>query len=1701
LWLQAAESCCSFPQSLSDPAPVSTPSPIAPEAEDGAPAPKAQSGIGRFWPSPKWRKRLGLALVVVVLLPLLAYGLFLIPAVQTGTAKSLANWASARSGTTVDIERIRLRMIRKFYFGGVHIDDFNGDTLLHAEQLVLRVDRFQPFTRRLDLRHVRARNAHFVMRREREDEDFSFDTFIARLGGAKDKGEDGAPEGDSPASGGRLEDAGRGTDPAYSADPNQEGGEGKAPVGERASPEGGKKRSGKPWKLTLDAIELADSRFQFLDGRNRSFLTIDMPYFGIALRRADPVNKFLHARSLDAQDLDIRMYMPDTLKGPRLKARPEVPSIDPGGWVFRVDEFRFRNSRYAHNNAWRAPREGLDFGHLDIRGIELAMRDLSYAVDTIQGRIDRIEGLDHSGARIVGMEADVRFSTQELLLTGLRLETSGSVLQDSFHMQYASFHDFKHFEDRVRLDARLENSRLAMADLRWFAPGLESVSGSVAVDGHYYGEINDLRGRGVDLDFGSASRLRGRFNVNGLTDPENAFVEFRLEGLQSNARDLNDLLPGVDFPPRLPELGLFQASGEFIGFPRDFVAFGDLQTAIGEVRSDVNLKIDEALDEVRYSGNIEMEAFDLGRWTGNTAEWLGPTTVQSSVQGSGAAKGFAVGKLSAELGAKASQVTVRGYAYDNMEFDGTLTEGFVEGALVSRDANFDLDFEGTIDLREALPVFDFRSDLRFVDFQALGFTRETLRLIGGVELNMVGDHIDSLRGMARVRNLFIQDSLRIYTLDSIRLTANENADGRSMELSAPGIRAAVEGHYQLSRMPDAIRQLLAEYFPDAGIQPENPVPDQDLTFAVSIRNSRGFQRLLLPELGDLHQVSMSGSLASAQNAFDFRARIPDPKLGRLRLENWLIDVHTAEGSINGFSRVDRLAFTDSLVMPVTELRTDYAGDSLIFRILMGSDLDRDRMNLAGVVRSADSSFQFRILPSEIVTGGARWNVDPNNSLAFGKNKLLAENFTVRNGEQRIALHSLDKAGYSSWLDLDLERVQIGDLLNAFKLNPARLSGELNGRISASNITEQLGFAGNVRVDGMALDGLPFGSTVVNASLQRPQNRLNYTIALTGENRLTGRGYLELKPEGAVQADLDIERLSVAPFGRYLEGLLDQIEGDLSGDAKLRGSFKDPRFSGALHLDDGGLRLVYLNSHYSIPEVDMQWTDGKLAIAPCQLFDPYGNSGSLEGSLRYGPLDNWRFDNLNIRTEQLLFMDTEREENPDFFGTAFGAGRVRIDGPTNDLTVTVNARSNPGTSLTVPITYGPSVGGSDFIQFFDPNAEVDPEVDEKAVRRRLSRVRFDLFLDINREAEVVLELLGDQLRGRGNGTLQLNLSTLGDFSMSGIYEVEEGDYAFSFQDVITKDFELRSGSRVVFSGDPYDAQLNLNAVYGLRATEYDLIGDLLTEMSNAEIERARDPQNFEVWLDLTGSLSAPEIGFDIRPAAGITTTAPFERRLFEVRQDENELNKQVFGLLVMNRFIPDESGITPLLSGAGSSVSEFLSKQLSVYLTDWLSSFLLEDVSVDISYRNFQTTEDQLTQQELQVDLSTEIFNDRISVNLGGNFDLNQSATVTDAIDPSQGVAGDFEIAYDITPDGRIRLKAFQRSDYNLYLGRNIGETGVGIFYSTEFDKLYDLVEDRRRRKARRQAEKAAREAGKDGGDAQKGGAEALRDEEEELSGP
>jgi hypothetical protein len=118
--------------------------------------------------------------------------------------------------------------------------------------------------------------------------------------------------------------------------------------------------------------------------------------------------------------------------------------------------------------------------------------------------------------------------------------------------------------------------------------------------------------------------------------------------------------------------------------------------------------------------------------------------------------------------------------------------------------------------------------------------------------------------------------------------------------------------------------------------------------------------------------------------------------------------------------------------------------------------------------------------------------------------------------------------------------------------------------------------------------------------------------------------------------------------------------------------------------------------------------------------------------------------------------------------------------------------------------------------------------------------------------------------------------------------------------------------------------------------------------------------------------------------------------------------------------------------------------LSNQLSNMLSK-ISNDFDVGVNYR----PGDAITKDELEVALSTQLFNDKLSVegNIGNNAN-SQNAN---------SLVGDVNIDYKLTEDGKVRLKAFNKSNDNSQTAINGAYTqGVGIFYREEFNTIGEL---------------------------------------------
>jgi hypothetical protein len=241
-----------------------------------------------------------------------------------------------------------------------------------------------------------------------------------------------------------------------------------------------------------------------------------------------------------------------------------------------------------------------------------------------------------------------------------------------------------------------------------------------------------------------------------------------------------------------------------------------------------------------------------------------------------------------------------------------------------------------------------------------------------------------------------------------------------------------------------------------------------------------------------------------------------------------------------------------------------------------------------------------------------------------------------------------------------------------------------------------------------------------------------------------------------------------------------------------------------------------------------------------------------------------------------------------------------------------------------------------------------------------------------------------------------------------------------------------GGRIVWFGDPFDAQLDIQATYRVRAPLYDIMYE------KNEAYKKRVP--VDVVMRLRDKLMNPSIGFEVRMP---TVDENVRTQVNSVLSTEQELNKQVFALMVVNRFVQPQSytgGGAPSETANffGTTGSELLSNQIS----NWLSK-LSDDFDLGVNYR----PGDNITQDEVEVALSTQLLNERLllSTNVGVSSGAQRSTT-------NNQIIGDFQLEYLLTPEGRLRAKVFSIGNDQNLTGANQSLTtqGAGVAYREEF---------------------------------------------------
>lgn len=1524
----------------------------------------------------------------------------------------------------------------------LYIEDWDCDTLLYLQKLSVNIDSLSLWNKALLVNEILI-DAPFVnFAKSQTDDRFNFEYLLQQFGGTDSKTK-------------------------------------KDTIATAPKPS--------PIFLDLKKLKLNSPRFKLND--EKGGLNIEV---ALSKLQAD-LNSFkIFEKQITLDSLQLhapRFLLADTISSPDNNEEEDCEKPVPislKGWLFAARHFNLSEGDFTFRKGFDTlPRpNAVNFKSLKINEIDIQISNFVYGSnDTISGHLDHLSAKERSGLEVKKASAFVLFSPAKIEMSDLKLQTPNSLVEDYVAFNFKSLRCFDEFLTEVKLDVRLKPvSYFTFRDIAFFAGSLhkeklisKNLDTKIHVSGKAKNEISRLSAEGLTLKIGK-TYFKGDVRMRGLPDFQSTNIDAKISVLKTTINEVKGFLPSsLKLPPEIDKLGNVQFSGRYSGFPKHFVAEGTLLSDIGQVQSDVKIDIERVL---RYSGKIAVKDFDLGKML-DKPEQFGKTTFNATVNG----KGIKPEELEIDLGGKIESFTFNNYTYTNVGIDGRVDKKLFSGNVLITDNNLSLSFKGLVNFNEETPKYQFTADLFKLNLKKLNLIKsdkikEDFIISGRTNLNLLGKDIDDIAGNATFYDVKIQNGARHFYLDTVKLFSAITDNHRTLQLNSNILTADVNGKYTFKELPNSFINLLHQYFPYR-FKYTKPTQEQDVDFAINVNNPALLSQFLLPELERLDNAMVKGSFNSSSRNLNLKAKADAFGISGIGIYGINISAKSDAKELNFDAKTDSAYIAkNNLLLPPIYAQGAVFNDSIRFAVKVAKDTAANRANIAGLIFANSDTLKMKFDTTEIVLNYKKWETNSGTFAYKNKNYFEIEDLALRQDERTIMLRSHPSRLHNNYTEVILENIYMKDFSYIPIIEKIGIDTKVSGEIAIKDIFETQIINAELLAQDFVFRKQPIGDVKLRVDKRFKADDLHVGLDVMNENYdiKVNQGLVVLpKKEGDkpyIDVNANIRKGNLRFLEAFLGGLVTRTEGNIKGLLHIYGKLEEPNFNGNIFVEKGGTTVSYLNTRYTLKNQSIIFDDKYIRFNNLGLNDTLGNTARANGYVFLNDLKNMSI-NLDITTDNLLLLNTKYEQNNLYYGTAFGGGVMRFRGPFNQLDLYINARSNKGTKFNLPISYESDVTENAIYTFINTGVVKNEDAVVTPPATSGMKIQFDLEMTPDAEIQIIFDLqAGDIIKGRGSGNIQMEISTIGDFvfNMYGKYTIEQGSYLFTLQNIINKYFEVEKGGTVTFAGQPYDAQLDVKAIYRLKTNRDNLLNDaeIASLIDQADLKR-RVP--IDVFLKLAGSLMQPNIKFEVNQSENPVTRVDdvIAAKLSELNQnDPNELNKQVFGLLVLNSFMSPDRVNLDLRSGVNTTVSELLSNYLSSYLNQVVSG-LIPDSEFNINWRNYtsevesQNPEDAAAnfRNEIELVLTKRLFNDRLSIQLGGNVDVGNTQAQTGN---QVFFAGDFVLEYRITPDGRYLLKAFNKTDYDILSG-TFNKTGASITATQEFDTFKDLFKRKKKKKS------------------------------------
>ena len=1637
----------------------------------------------------KWLLRIFLFIIALLLLVWL---LLQISAIQTWVVGKVTDSLEQTLGTEVAVERVDLKFFKTAALSGIYVEDQAGDTLLYARELDVDIGVFNLFGSEIFLNDIALDGAVVNLYRRADSTNFNYQFLVDAF--APDTTATTSAAWDFGLGSVRVTDARiRNRDEVTGADQFARIGTFGVDIGSldlesqavdvdqillrnsfvRAEVFAGtevpdtlvvNEATGEleypytGWDITLDELRLSDNQIEYedlqrtesvqgLDANNlaisdldlvvRDFswteeaLALQLDSFNFAEQSGLHLDRFAFALNATPERIDLTDLR--VLTGDSQIALTSEVTFDAWNDLATQGDALAANLNFSETRIAFADLRALQQFGVEIPNVNLALNEFIYLDGTARYRANEVSATDLT----INVGNDFR----------IRLD---AVVRDLT-------------SDNPYFDVQLRQVGLSYADLRRFTTGLEIPPaleglGNLRLTARAEGRLDDFLIENIDLQTDAYTGFRGRGRVWNATDPNRLRYDFAIEELTTEYADIAGFLPpeGV---PQLEALGQIRYAGTLKGTLTEVDVDGELNSEAGTVIANADVQFNADYSDATYEGRIELQQFDLERVLQDTT--LGVVSLTLEGRGSG----LDPTRLDAETALNIGEFSYLGYTYHDIRLDGRFSEQRFAGQFKLDDENAQLDFDGTVNLNAANPEFDFTLLIDTLNLDELNLYPNDLSLSAKLVADFTANNIDDLNGRAVLSDFHVrQDDYRWYA-DSLVVDADQvNATEKALTIDSDFLKFAMRGEYTLSRLPDAFAALTNEF-----IEVENFLFEVQQTDSLSVvttvdpavLNDQNFTveleicepdpwRLFVPALEDFHCLQLEGELDGAQRDLALKAVADKLVVAGLNIDAVELNMDGDRAGIVTKVAVRDLEVSEAMAFSDIVLNSRLVDDSLNWALTVSTDSVEQQLALGAAITNVGTSFRMQ-MREKMSLNGETWRFPGNHEILFGNDQLDFENvrFQRRLQEIRVQTNEPQPGETTDPVAIFFSNFKLSEVSQLAQLDQDYVEGRLNGKVVLNDLQGSPYYLADIQTDSLTLNGEPVGTLSIDAGQQANSSNITIAASLSGTaNQLTVDGNYDVAAQN-FNVGADIQKLEMRLVDLATLGNLRESEGYLSGEVTVKGSPDAPDIGGFIATNDLSTVITFLGVRIGFSDERISLSNDRLQLGKFTLYDEDGSEAELNGAILHDNFTDMRFD-ISLNAQDFLLMNTTPEDNPLFYGKVNANARVNVTGPSTLPEIDIFATTLDSTVFTLSPLAATDDGAPPadaYIIFANPDEfAADSSLNQQYQATTSVPMRLRMVVDVTPAAlfrMIADPALGEGLAARGTANLELQLEPNGAINMYGVYEVQEGSYDVQFGPVGRR-FDLLDGS-VNFSGDPLDATMNVEAAYDVRTSLQPLIAaqtndDGGNDFTSRELVR--------VLLYLRGGILSPDITFDLNfPDRGGEGSLGGQvgQKLASMRANPDEMNRQVFALLIQGSFIPEQGTAAPqngnLVAGAAlSTVSGILNDQLSK-LTDNLVKGV--DVSVNLdSYQNEYTGN---VETSANIAVSKSLLNERLKVTYGQDFAVGAAAQ-----NAGSQVIGDFMLTYELTEDGRYLLRAFHMNDFDPLQGENTPKNGVGIRFSRSF---------------------------------------------------